>query len=273
MNSESLRARIYKVIEPKSDGGRLSTAFDIFIMALILLNVLALILESVPEVGDVWASELAVFELVSVLIFTLEYGLRIWVCVEDARYASPFKGRIRYLVTPYAIIDLIAIAPFFLPFVGVDMRFVRSLRIMRLARVAKLARYTTAVGRIKKVILAKRDELVASLSFMVLLIIVSSCLLYYAEHDAQPEQFASIPATMWWSIVTLTTVGYGDIYPVTVAGKMLAAVISLLGIGMVALPTSILGAGFIEEARTAQAEGPVCCRHCGKPIETQSHET
>lgn len=260
------RLRIYKILEPAEECDLLSRLFDFFIIGLILANIVALILESVPEHDVRWDYAFARFELVSVAIFTAEYILRVWSCVENPKFQHPIRGRIRFILTPYAIVDLLAIAPFYLPFFGWDLRFVRTFRVLRLARLAKLARYMSAVQRIQAVILDKRDELAASLSFMMILLIVSSCLLYFAEHEAQPEHFGSIPESMWWAIVTLTTVGYGDVYPITVAGKLLAAVIALLGIGMVALPTSILGSGFID----ANKQNPVHnqrCPHCGEQLE------
>ncbi len=265
-SSNQLRKRTYEIVSLATRGDRVSRAFDLSLIVLILANVVAMIAESVPEVAAEWGGPLAVFETVSVIIFTIEYVLRIWTCVERPGFERPVAGRIRFALTPLAIVDLLAVLPFFLPFVGVDFRFVRVLRVFRLARVTKLARYNSAVASIGRVIMARRDELMASLSFMVMLIIIASSLLYFAERDAQPEHFGSIPAAMWWAVGTLTTVGYGDIFPVTPIGKVLAGSIAILGIGMVALPTSILGSGFVEEvARKRAAAETALCPHCGKP--------
>lgn len=261
-----LRRRVLEIVQIAAPGDRLSRAFDLFLITLILANVVAMIAESVPEIAAQAGGFFTVFEAVSVLIFTIEYILRVWSCVERPEYRRPVVGRLRFALTPLAIIDLLAVLPFYLPFVGVDFRFVRVLRVFRLARVTKLARYNSAVASIGRVIHARRDELMASLSFMLMLIVVASSLLYFAERDAQPEHFGSIPAAMWWAVVTLTTVGYGDIFPVTAVGKMLAGSIAILGVGMVALPTSILGSGFVEEvARKRASAEPKVCPHCGKP--------
>lgn len=260
-----LRRRVHEVVELARPGDGASRAFDLFIIVLILANVAAMVADSVPEVAARWGGPLAVFETVSVIVFTAEYGLRLWSCVERPDFERPIAGRLRFALTPLALIDLLAVLPFFLPFMGWDFRFLRMLRVFRLARVAKLARYTTAVSSIGRVIHARRDELWASLSFMLILIIIASSLLYFAERDAQPDHFGSIPDAMWWAVVTLTTVGYGDIFPVTPVGKLLAGSIAILGIGMVALPTSILGSGFVEEvARKRATAEPARCPHCRK---------
>jgi voltage-gated potassium channel len=243
-----------------------------FIAALILVNVLAIVLESVSEINDAFAEWFWWFEAFSVTVFAFEYLIRLWTCVENARYQRPVAGRLRYASTVLAIVDLIAIIPFFLPFLGFDLRFARMLRLLRLARVAKLGRYSSAVDSIGRVIHDRKHELVASLTFLFMLILVSASLLYFAESEAQPDHFGSIPAAMWWAVVTLTTVGYGDIYPITPIGRVLAGTIAILGIGMVALPTSILGSGFVEQI-TKRSSPTTTCPHCGKPAELPVAET
>ena len=259
-----MRRRVYEIVEVAKPGDRASFIFDIAILSLIALNVLAMIVESVPEIGARWAGGFLLFERCSVAVFTIEYALRVWSCVEHPRFARA-SGRGRFILTPMAVIDMLAIAPAYLPMLGIDLRFARTLRLFRLVRIAKMARYTRALRIIQNVLVSRREELITSLAFMLALVIVASSLLYMAEKDAQPEHFGSIPAAMWWAVVTLTTVGYGDIYPVTVAGRTLAAIIAILGIGMVALPTSILGSGFVDEMK-AEREGVPPCPHCGKQI-------
>ncbi len=150
------------------------------------------------------------------------------------------------------IVDLFAIAPSLLPFVGVDLRVFRIVRVFRVFRVFKLGRYTRAFEVISRVVIRTREELLVSLSFVLVLLLVASCLMHYAEAVAQPEHFGSIPDAMWWAIVTLTTVGYGDVYPVTGWGKLIAGVMAILAIGLVGLPTGILGAGFVDEMQAAR---------------------
>lgn len=257
------RRRVNEILSVAGQGDRASRAFDVMISALIVGNIVAIVLESVPVIGAAWTGFFTVFELVSVAVFSAEYLLRLWSCVEKPGFERPVMGRLRYALTPMALVDLIAVLPFFLPMIGWDMRFARVLRLVRLARVAKLGRYSTAVDGIVRVIRDRRHELFASLTFMFMLILVAASLLYFAESQAQPEYFGSIPAAMWWAVVTLTTVGYGDIYPVTGLGRMLAGTIAILGIGMVALPTSILGSGFVEEIGRKR-EKQSACPHCGK---------
>ncbi len=169
------------------------------------------------------------------------------------------------MITPLAIVDLLAIAPFYLPMlIPVDLRFLRALRLFRILRVLKIGRYSEAMRLFGKVLKAKRAELVTAVFVLVVLLIISSSILYYVEHGVQPDKFTNIPEAMWWGTVTLTTVGYGDIYPVTPAGKLLAALISLMGIGLFALPAGLLSAGFIEEIRKKHKH---VCPHCGKEIE------
>ena len=259
-----LRRRVYEMVEVAKPGDRASWVFDVAILSLIALNVLATILESVPEIGEPWAVAFQLFERCSVAVFTIEYILRIWSCVEIPRFARG-GGRLRFALTPMVVVDLLAIAPAYLPMFGVDLRMVRTLRLFRLVRIAKMGRYTRALRVIQSVLVSRREELITSLAFMLALVVVSSSLLYMAEKDAQPEQFGSIPDAMWWAVVTLTTVGYGDIYPITVMGRVLAAFIAILGIGMVALPTSILGSGFVDALKTERA-GSMTCPHCGKLI-------
>lgn len=244
-----------------------SKRVDTFIVVLILLNVLAMVVESVKRICDAIPTWFLAFEYFSVAVFTVEYSARVWTCVEDPAYARPVAGRIRFALTPLAIVDMLAVLPFYLPFVTVDLRVLRMfrlLRIMRLMRVAKLARYSESLQMLMRVIRAKRDQLASAVFILLMTLVVAATLVFYAEHQAQPKSFSSIPATMWWAAVTLTTVGYGDMYPVTALGKVLGAIIAMMGIGMFALPTAILGAGFLEDLE--QRKKAHKCPHCGKEI-------
>jgi len=263
-----LRTHIYKVLEVAGKGDRASRVFDVFIVLLIALNVLALVLETVHWCQVRWHVFFDVFEFVSVMIFSVEYLLRLWTCVTSRRYTSPVSGRLKFALTPMALVDLLAILPFYLPFIGVDMRFIRAVRLVRLFRVAKLGRYSKALRTMGRVVAAKKEELGVTVFVLLLLLLVASCMVYYAEHEVQPEAFSSIPQSMWWGVATLTTVGYGDVYPVTPIGKAIAAIVAILGIGMFALPTGILGAGFLEEVQNRKQgkKGKQACPHCGKEL-------
>lgn len=229
---------------------------------MIVLNVLALILETVEPIGGRAAGFFRWFEVFSIAIFSVEYVLRIWSCTESPDYRSPLAGRLRFARTPLAMVDLFAILPFYVPFLTIDLRFIRAVRLFPVFRVAKLGRYSTALQKLSRALSASKEQLLAALAILLLLLVLASSLMYYAEREAQPEAFSSIPATMWWAIVTLTTVGYGDVFPITGWGRMLASVITILGIGMFALPTGILGAAFVDQLRKQKRDSKRC-PHCG----------
>jgi voltage-gated potassium channel len=240
--------------------------FDLALMSLIFLNVLAVIVGSVQSIQVRWSHFLYQFEVFSVAVFTLEYVARLWSCTADPRFSRPVRGRIRLALRAMSLIDLLAILPFYLPFFSADLRVVRLLRLLRMLRVMKTARYYASLDLIRDVFKSRKEELVLTSVLMGLLLVVSSTVLYYCENAVQPEIFTSIPATMWWSIATLTTVGYGDMCPVTALGKLCAGVIAVLGIGLFALPAGILGAGFVEAIQKRKS-GARTCPHCGKRID------
>ena len=236
------------------------------IIIIILLNMLAIVLESMSSFSD-YLMWFYFFELFSISIFSIEYGFRVIACVNQEQYSHPVWGRLRYIISPMALIDLIAILPAYLTFVNVDLRVLRMLRIARIFRFMKLGRYTKAGQMLINVLSNKKEELIITICLIVILMLISATLIYTAEHEAQPEEFSSIPVACWWSIVTLTTVGYGDVYPVTLLGKTFAAFISILGIGMFALPAGILGAGFVDEIEASKKKDSLICPHCGKSIQ------
>ncbi len=260
------KRRIYEILEEGRPGDRLSSLFDIFLILLVLANVTAVILESVRSIYLPNKAAFFLFEVISVGIFSVEYLLRVWVCTEDPRYRQPFRGRFRYIRSPMALVDLLAILPFYLYVLGIDMRVVRVFRLFRVFRLAKLVRYSRATRALVQVLRDKKAEIGVTVFIMLALLIVSSTLMYYVENSAQPDQFSSIPAAMWWGIATLTTVGYGDIAPVTALGKLLATVIAILGIGMFALPAGIFGSAFIDVLSAKETEAVQQCPHCGKEI-------
>jgi voltage-gated potassium channel len=235
-----------------------------FIITLILLNVVAIVLESVASIRNQYAEFFQLFELFSVLVFTGEYILRVWTANLHPNYSKPVVGNIKFALTPMAIIDLLAILPFYLPYLGVDLRLLRILRIFRIFRLFKIVRYVSALALINQVLKQKREELVVTFIFTMFLLLLSSTLMYYVEHNAQPDHFSSIPETMWWGIATLTTVGYGDIYPVTAFGKFLGGIIAIIGIGLFALPTGILASGFSDELENRKRKPGEVCPTCGK---------
>ena len=244
---------IFDVLESKDPSRPVTKFFQLFMMSLITLNVLAVILETVQSISDEYGTFLYYFEIVSVIVFTIEYLGRLVTCTSDSNFSRPIVGRLRFALTFFMIIDLLAILPFYLPLLfALDLRFIRAIRLIRIFRVLKFGRYSTSLRLMLSVFREKKEELIISVFIVVLLLILSSSLMYYIEHEVQPEIFSSIPATMWWGISTITTVGYGDMYPITPLGKILGAIISLLGIAMFALPTGILASGFTDIFRRRQ---------------------
>jgi len=243
-----MKRRVYDILDVARRGDQLSRYFDFFIISLIALNVLAVILETVPSVKSGRESLFRIVEAVSVVIFTAEYVLRIWSCTINPSYRGSIAGRVRCALTPLVLVDLLAILPFYVPMLlVVDLRVLRVLRLLRIFRLLKLGRYSDALQTLARVFRSRLEELVITgFVVFVLLILTSSCM-YYAEHDAQPDAFPSIPAAMWWGIGTLSTLGYGDVVPITSIGKLLGAFVALLGVGVFALPAGILGGGFVEE--------------------------
>jgi len=236
-------------------------------MTLIVANVIAIMLETVDWFREDNELYLWYFEIASVMIFTVEYAFRIWVSVENPEFSGAVLGRLRFMGTPLAVIDLMAILPFYLPFIGLDLRFIRILRLLRIFRIIRVGRYSEAADILRIVVRKRKEELFATMILFFILLVLSSSIMYYAEHEAQPDVFSSIPETMWWGVITLTTIGYGDVYPITPLGKLIGGIIAILGIGMYALPTSILGAGFVEELRIRK--GKRKCPHCGKRIDSE----
>jgi voltage-gated potassium channel len=224
-----------------------------------------------PGIDSQLAGILDRFETFSLTVFTLEYALRLWACTANSAFRGP-GGRLRFAAHPLTLIDLAVIIPAFLPWeVFVDLRFARVLRLVRIMRVFKVARYSKAVRLFLQVLAAKRADLGLITLLLGLMVILASSTMYFAEHHAQPQVFSSIPASMWWSIQTLTTVGYGDIYPITPVGKLLGTLIALVGIGFFALPAGILAAGFAEEIEKGRGKKR-CCPHCGKELPERSKE-
>ncbi len=262
-----IRAKVHELLEAGQAGDRLDKAIDFFIISLIFVNTAAQILETVDTVYNAAPWFFPILELASMVVFTVEYVLRVWSCTAEERYSHPVLGRLRFAFTPLLLIDLLALLPFYFTFLGLeDLRTLRALRL--LAWAARLGRYFEGIRTLGKVLQSKALELVTVVIVLAVMLVLASAMMYYAEHQAQPEDFASIPEAMWWSIITLTTVGYGDVSPVTPLGKMMAGVIAVMGIGMFALPAGILGSGFLDEIQKRNREARYC-PHCGQLIEDE----
>lgn len=249
-----LRRRLYQQMEPNARDKTGLSFINMTIITLVLLSFLALALETEDTLGPVWKYGIAIFNLVIVGVFAVEYLARLWVAGENPKYRG-LRGRLRYMVTPYALADLIAFLPellwvLFTP-AGQGDQVLMVLRVLRLARLVKLARFVPAFDVLGATVQRAGTQLLTTLAMALALVYVSAVALYFIEGvgGQQQESFASIPRAIWWAIATLTTVGYGDVYPVTPLGRIFASVIALAGIGVVALPAGVFASAFSDELR------------------------
>jgi voltage-gated potassium channel len=269
---QTTKRKVHILLHPELGESKADKFVNAFIITLIVLNVIAVMLETVKPLHEKYERIFHYFDMISVGIFTIEYVLRVWSCTHDPRYKGSVKGRIKYVLTPGALIDLLAFLPtYFHAFLDFDLRILRLLRFFRFFRLFRLTAYTKSAQMIFNVFKSRFNELVLSFVMVIFLIIIASCLLFFAEHNAQPDDFSSIPATMWWAVVTLTTTGYGDMTPETSIGKVLAGTIMLSGVALFALPAGIITAGFLEEFRFSKKYKGHNCPHCGKSLDEHHH--
>jgi len=266
------KMKVHILLHPELGNTKWDKIINGFIITLIILNITAVMLETVPSIHDPHQEFFRIFDLVSVIIFTIEYVLRVWSINHDHRYRHSIHGRLRYMMSTDGLIDLLAILPFYVHvFVGFDLRVLRIFRLLRFLRLFRLTAYMKSARMVKNVFKTRANELKLSLVLILFFIIMASCLLYFAEHRAQPAVFSSIPATIWWPVVTATSVGYGDMVPITVLGKTLTGILSLSGLAVFALPAGIITAGFLEEMRKMKNPKIHVCPHCGKPLDHSEH--
>ncbi len=241
----TLRRWTYDLLEshPGTPLGRIVSAL---LVLLILANVASAVLSTVQDFAAAYGDHCVALEKASIVVFLLEYLLRLWCCVEDPRFARPVVGRTRFALQPLMVIDLLAVLPALAYIQGLDLRVLRSMRMVRVLRLLKIVRYTASVQLFGRILKSKAPELASTLFVMLLLLVVASSLMYYIERDANPA-FSSIPTAMWWGIATFTTVGYGDLTPITPLGRILGGAVAILGIAMFAIPAGVLGAAFAEE--------------------------
>lgn len=250
-----IKTRLYDVLVETEDEGLPDRVIAAGLMILILANVIAVMLETVDSIEVPYRSFFRAFEVVSVSIFTVEYLIRVWIINLNPNFSGAVRGRLKYVFTPMALIDLASILPFYLPIAfSFDLRMLRILRLFRIFRLLKMARYVESLNTMHRVLRAKRSELAITLIMIVILLVLASSAMYVAEHGAQPDKFPNIPAALWWGVITLTTIGYGDIYPITPLGKVIGGLIAFMGIGLFALPAGILASGFSEEVQRRQDE-------------------
>jgi voltage-gated potassium channel len=248
MNSQYqvLQANVLRILEPARLGDRTSKIWDLSLFGLVVLNLIAVALESVPTLQINYGSWFYSFEIFSVIVFTVEYVARVWSAPAKRDHENGetgLKARMRYVFSFYGLIDLVAILPFYIQafFPGLDLRVLRALRLLR---ILKLNHYNSALDDLFGAIIEEKKSFLTTLYIFSVAFVLSSSLIYYAEHKVQPEDFRSIPDAMYWSIITLTTVGYGDVSPITVFGKSIAAITAIFGVVVVALLTGIVANSF-----------------------------
>ena len=249
-----IQKRVYEILGQAQNGDKVSSFVDRFLTILIITNVLAVSLESVETIGSAFRQEFAAFEMFSIIVFGTEYILRLWSAVakEDSAHKTPFGKRIEYILSFNGLVDLAALLPSLISmFVGsADLRWIRVVRILRLL---KMSNYSTALEDLGSAIYEERQSFLAALYLFTLALFIASALMYVLEHQAQPEAFASIPESMWWALITLTTVGYGDVSPITTLGKMVGALTALIGVCTVALLTGIIASAFTSQIEKRKA--------------------
>jgi len=242
-----LRRRIYQVLEQGPVGDAMGVLVDRLLVALILLNLIAVALESVPAIGTRFMLGFELIEFFSLAVFTVEYGLRLWCTVEHGphRHLSAARARFKYVFSPAGIIDLVAVLPFWFAFILPDD--LRLLLVFRIVRFFKIARYSPAMRSLLDVLYRERRALFGCLVITLGSALVAAALMHLAEGNVQPDKLGTIPDALWWAIVTIGTIGYGDVVPVTVLGKLIATGTIFLGLIMMALPIGIIATAFAEQ--------------------------
>ncbi len=262
------KSKCYSWLDPSKSDTALDRAINRFFILIIILNILAVIIETIPQVGNSYATFFDNFEKISIAIFTAEYILRVWSITSAQDYGHPIKGRLKYLLSFNGWIDLISILPYYLHISKIiDLRFIRIFSLFRFLKIFRFGKLHKSFSIFRQVFFNKKEELLTCLLFTIVAIITTSSLMFIAEHEVQPEKFSSIPETIYWSVITLTTIGYGDMVPVTVYGKILTVILSLVGIAILALPTGILVAGLSQEVQKLKIIPPKICPYCHKQMD------
>ncbi len=243
--SETRRKWLYQILE-NNRNGTLANIINNSLIILILLNVISIVAASEPGIKEKYAAFFYLIDVFTLVVFTIEYLIRVWVSIEgeSSEDRQPIMTRLRYMVTPMALVDLLAILPSYLLFLGHDLLILRALRLIR---VFKLTRYSRSMDLLSTVLRQEAETIMSAMFVLIILIVISATGIYIVEGDIQPKEFGSIPRALWWATVTLTTVGYGDVVPITGLGRALGVVIVITGIGMAALPAGILASGFTSE--------------------------
>lgn len=245
----NLRQYIYRQLFIHSEAAQLRSGLSWMNRLMVLTIVLAILLVVLASEKTLFDPHRRLFigaEMVFGAIFALEYAARVWAVVEDDRSRPAWRVRLEFMLTPVALLDLIVVVSSLLPFFFSDMAVLRLIRLLRLAALVKFSRFSIALHELMNALNERRYELLVTVALGGCLVLIGASALYWAEHDVQPEQFGSIPRALWWAVITLTTVGYGDVSPVTPLGKVLAAMVALSGVGLVAMPTGIMASAFSD---------------------------
>ena len=250
MSRQTLRKKVHIQLDPKAWPGRGLSPANRLLVAAILVATVSAIVGTEPSVARTYAGTFSVLELFLGLVFAVEYLARLWSVVERRKAGvSPTVERLRFALSPSALIDLLIIVITLVPFFAINVMALRLVRLLRILRLAKLGRMSSALGLLYGVVASRRYELMVTLGLASTLLIFGASALYWIEGDLQPDKFGSIPRSLWWAVITLTTIGYGDVYPITPAGKFVAGLVAISGIGLIAMPTGILASAFSEAMR------------------------
>lgn len=258
-----LRKQVYRQLEPGAWGKKGLSPSNYLVIIAVLSSVLLAVLETEPTLYEPLKNWFEGAEKILTVMFTAEYGARFWSAPEQTGTSSPARKRLDFTFSLAGIFDLAVVVASWLPFFTANLALLRIVRIARIARLAKLGRFSRAADHLHYAVTTRAYELLLALSLAVVLLIIGATTLYWAEGDIQPDKFGSIPRALWWSVVTLTTVGYGDVSPITPLGKVIAGLVAVAGIGLVALPTGILAAGFSEAVQRDRHD------HKGDTIDSQ----
>lgn len=252
-----LRAQLFAILHAPHPRNLLARLANYFLAALIVSNAVAVAVQTLPGLPPALHKALRVFEALSTALFIVEYLGRLWTCVEQPQLARPLLGRLRWMLQPLALLDLLAIVTYWSPW---DMRFLRVVRLVRLLKILHLHEFDAALERLWVSLARRKELLLVSVALMATFVYLASSLLYQIEHERQPEVFSSVPATFWWACVTFNTIGYGDMVPLTPLGRLFAGLASIFGVGIFALPTAIVIAAIIESSAPGT---PYRCDACG----------
>lgn len=265
MNTKKLQENLYSILIKNDLHNPYTKYFDVAIVSLICLSIFLLVFETEKSIFSVKPQMFYYLEFLTVLAFTIELFARLWSCTLSDKYSNKITGRIKFFFTPLMLIDFLAILPFYLPLIGHNLLFLRMLRMLRiLFRIIKLTRYCPGINMIARVLSRTKRELSILFIILVMIVIIISSITYHTEHAIQPHVFTSIPKTIYWCIITLTTVGYGDMVPLSIFGKVIASMSGIMGIIIFAIPTAIISSTFLDEMQKEKLS--ISCDNCSNSV-------